>query len=106
MAKGCPGVELSYPESVALMVIICLFIALPSAPGYWGVWEAGGVFGLSLFGIGAGTAAGYTLTNHFIQLLPVIVIGFISAMITGVSILQVTKIHPENNQDSIEKAPL
>ncbi|MFA5905087.1 MAG: lysylphosphatidylglycerol synthase transmembrane domain-containing protein, partial [Desulfobacula sp.] len=51
MAKGCPGVELSYPESVALMVIICLFIALPSAPGYWGLWEAGGVFGLSLFGI-------------------------------------------------------
>jgi len=100
MAKGCPGVELSYPESIALMVIICLFIALPSAPGYWGLWEAGGVFGLSLFGVPAKTAAGYTLTNHFIQLLPVIIIGLISATITGVSILQVAKIRPENNKDT------
>jgi len=92
MAKGCPGVELSYPESVALMVIICLFIALPSAPGYWGVWEAGGVFGLSLFGVDAGTAAGYTLANHFIQLLPVIIMGLISAMVTGAGVLQTANI--------------
>ncbi|MCM2285538.1 MAG: flippase-like domain-containing protein [Desulfobacula sp.] len=92
MAKGCPGVDLSYPESVALMVIICLFIALPSAPGYWGVWEAGGVFGLSLFGVEVGIAAGYTLANHFIQLLPVIVMGLISAMATGADILRTPKI--------------
>ena len=91
MAKGCPGVELSYPESVALMVIICLFIALPSAHGYWGVWEASGVFGLSLFGVGAGTAAGYTLANHFVQLLPVIIMGLISAMVTGAGILQTAR---------------
>ncbi len=106
MAKGCPGVELSYLQSIALMVIICLFIALPSAPGYWGLWEAGGVFGLSLFGVPAQIAAGYTLTNHFIQLVPVIVIGIISAMITGVGILQVVKIHPKANKDSMEKDPL
>jgi uncharacterized protein (TIRG00374 family) len=106
MAKGCPGVEISYFQSVALMVIICLFIALPSAPGYWGLWEAGGVFGLSLFGIPTETAAGYTLVNHFIQLLPVIVIGIISAMITGVGIFQVAQLHPENKKDSIEKDPL
>ena len=28
------------------MIIICFFIALPSVPGYWGIWEAGGVFAL------------------------------------------------------------
>ena len=95
MAKGCPGVALSYPKSIALMVIICLFIALPSAPGYWGLWEAGGVFGLSLFGVPAKIAAGYTLTNHFIQLLPVIVIGLISAMVTGAGIFQMAKIRKE-----------
>ncbi len=100
MAKGCPGVELSYLQSIALMVIICLFIALPSAPGYWGLWEAGGVFGLSLFGVSAETAAGYTLANHFIQLLPVIIIGLVSAMITGVSILQVAKLRPGNDTDT------
>lgn len=94
MAKGCPGLVLSFGQAIALMVIISLFIALPSAPGYWGLWEAGGIFGLSLFGIPADMAAGYTLVHHFIQLLPVIVIGLVSALITGVSVLQMSKIRP------------
>jgi glycosyltransferase 2 family protein len=91
MAKGCPGIDLSFPESVALMVIICLFIALPSVPGYWGIWEAGGVFALSLFGVSVKTAAGFTLTNHAIQIFPVVIIGLISAMVTSVDIFQLSK---------------
>ena len=49
MALGCPGIELSFVEITAVMIIICFFIALPSVPGYWGIWEAGGVFALLLF---------------------------------------------------------
>jgi uncharacterized membrane protein YbhN (UPF0104 family) len=91
MAKGCPGVQLSFPEAIAFMVIICLFIALPSVPGFWGIWEAGGVFALSLFGVSVKTAAGFTLTNHVIQIFPVIIIGIVSAMITSVDILRISK---------------
>ena len=54
---GSPGVDLSYTEMFAVMVIICLFIALPSVPGFWGLWEAGGVFAMSLFGISKNAAA-------------------------------------------------
>jgi hypothetical protein len=74
----------------AVMVIICLFIALPSVPGYWGLWEAGGVFAMSLFGIPENAAAGFTLANHAVQLFPVIIVGFISAVITSVNIWQVS----------------
>ena len=86
---GSPGIALSYTEMYAVMVIVCLFIALPSVPGFWGLWEAGGVFALSLFGISANVAAGFTLANHAIQLFPIIVAGFISAIITSVNIWQV-----------------
>ena len=48
---GCPGIRLSFAEISAVLVIICFFIALPSVPGYWGIWEAGGVFALALFGV-------------------------------------------------------
>ena len=92
-AVGAPGIGLTYAEIAAMMVIICFFIALPSAPGFWGLWEAGGVFALSLFGVSAREAAGYTLANHAIQLFPVIVIGLASALITGVNILQVAYRH-------------
>jgi uncharacterized membrane protein YbhN (UPF0104 family) len=74
----------------AVMVIICLFIALPSVPGFWGVWEAGGVFAMSLFGISPNAAAGFTLANHAVQMFPVIIVGFISAIITSVNIWQVS----------------
>ena len=88
MALGCPNIRLSYLELFAVMIIICFFIAIPSVPGYWGIWEAGGVFALSLFGIQAKEAAGFTLANHAIQMFPIIVVGIISAMLTRVNIRQ------------------
>jgi uncharacterized protein (TIRG00374 family) len=90
MSLGCPGIELSFIEITAVMIIICFFIALPSVPGYWGIWEAGGVFALLLFGVSSKDAAGYTLANHAIQIFPVIFVGLISAMVTSVNILQVS----------------
>ncbi|MFC1858868.1 lysylphosphatidylglycerol synthase transmembrane domain-containing protein [Thermodesulfobacteriota bacterium] len=90
LAIGCPGIELSYLELFAVLIITCFFIALPSVPGFWGLWEAGGVFALSLFGVSSQNAAGFTLVNHVVQMFPVIFIGLASAMITGVNILQVS----------------
>lgn len=90
MTLGCPGIRLSYFEITAVMIIICLFIALPSVPGYWGLWEAGGVFALSLFGISAKEALGFTLANHVIQIVPVIIAGMVSAMIMGVNVWQIS----------------
>ena len=87
---GCPGVDLGYSQWVAVLVLICFFIALPSVPGYWGLWEAGGVFALRLFGVSADAAAGATLLNHALQILPVILVGFVSAWIASVNILKVS----------------
>ena len=72
------------------MVIICFFISLPSIPGWWGLWEAGGVFALSLFGVTAKEAAGFTLASHAIQVFPVILAGFASAMLLSVNIRQMS----------------
>lgn len=83
LAYGCPGIHLTFVQMIAVMVIICFFIALPSVPGYWGLWEAGGVFALVLFGIRSTDASGFTLVNHAVQMLPVMVLGFVSVLITG-----------------------
>ena len=86
---GSPGLKLSFLEMAAVLIITCFFIALPSVPGFWGIWEAGGVFALSLFGVGAKDAAGYSLVNHVFQMAPVIIIGLISAVRIGINISQV-----------------
>lgn len=88
---GCPGIHISFLQAFAVEIIICFFIMLPSVPGYWGLWEAGGVFGLMIFGIPAKEAAGLTLTYHFFHLIPVILIGIVSAMIIGINIMQTTR---------------
>ena len=87
---GCPGINLAYLEITTVMVIVCFFISLPSVPGWWGLWEAGGIFALSLFGVSAKEAAGFTLANHAIQVFPVIIAGFISAMLLSVNIRQLS----------------
>lgn len=88
LSLGFPGLSLNFMEIFIYMIIICFFIALPSAPGYWGLWEAGGVFALMLFGIPAAEAASFTLANHVIQFLPVIIAGIISMIVTGFHIKQ------------------
>jgi hypothetical protein len=82
-------VDLSYGQWIAVVVMICFFIAMPSVPGYWGLWEAGGVFAMRLFGVPPEAAAGATLLNHALQVLPVILVGLVSALITSVNIVQV-----------------
>jgi uncharacterized protein (TIRG00374 family) len=87
---GSPGVNLTYLEITTVMVIVCSFISLPSVPGWWGLWEAGGIFALSLFGVTAKEAAGFTLANHAIQVFPVIIAGLVSAMLLSVNIRQMS----------------
>ncbi len=87
---GSPGIDLTFLELSAVMVIIMFFIALPSVPGFWGLWEAGGVFALSLFGISVRDAAGFTLANHAVQMFPVIIMGFVSAILISVNIWQLS----------------
>jgi uncharacterized protein (TIRG00374 family) len=86
VSLGCPGINLGFFEIAAAMVIICFFISLPSVPGWWGLWEAAGVFALSLFGVASKQAAGYTLVNHALQVLPVIIAGLGSALFLSVNI--------------------
>jgi hypothetical protein len=74
-----------------MMIIILFFIALPSVPGWWGIWEAGGVFAMGLFGVPRLEAAGFTLVSHAMQIFPVILIGIGCAFISGIGVLQVTR---------------
>jgi uncharacterized protein (TIRG00374 family) len=87
---GSPGINLTFFELSVVMVIICFFISLPSVPGWWGLWEAAGVFAMSLFGVSAKEAAGFTLANHALQVFPVIIVGLMSALILSVNIRQMS----------------
>lgn len=84
LSLDCPGASLPFFQMYVVMILTCFFIVLPSVPGYWGLWEAGGVFAMSLFGIPAAEALGFTLLNHALQIFPVMLMGAVSVWITGV----------------------
>jgi len=86
MSFGYQNLHISFFEMCAVLVMICFFISLPSVPGYWGIWEAGGVFAMTIFGIGEKEAIGFTIVNHAFQIFPIIIAGIISAFLTGTSI--------------------
>ena len=85
---GCTGVDLTFLQASAAFTIMCFFIVLPSVPGYWGLWEAGGIYGLMIFGVPRMEAAGLTLTFHFFAIVPLILVGILSGWVTGVNLMQ------------------
>ncbi len=81
MSLGVPGIEMSLPISIVYLVITCVVITIPAAPGYWGLYEIGGLMGLVICQVvpddasGYALAVGYTLLVHFMQWALVTVIG-------------------------------
>lgn len=89
MSFGVPGLEMSIADTVVFLVITCIVISLPAAPGFWGVYELGGLMALILVGVVADTpegqtlAIGFTLVVHFIQW----------ALVTAIGMFYAAKIH-------------
>lgn len=73
LGLGFPGFELTIFDTMIFLVITCMVVALPSAPGYWGVYEVGGQVAFVLAGVVANTevglaqAMGFTLLIHFVH---------------------------------------
>lgn len=98
MSNAFNGIELSFFGASYHMVIICFFITLPSVPGYWGLWEAGGIFALTLLGYPEDIGAAYTLVNHAIQVLPVMGIGWASLILIGFRIKDISIAYQKDYQ--------
>jgi hypothetical protein len=81
LAFGFPGIRLTYFGAVAVMSLTALFILLPAAPGYWGLYEAGALFAIELLGAAEddSTATTFALLVHLVQFAPIVVVGLIFA---------------------------
>ncbi|MDY0161721.1 lysylphosphatidylglycerol synthase transmembrane domain-containing protein [Desulfobotulus sp.] len=101
LAKASSGIPENFLHLIAVMVIVNFFIAIPSVPGFWGIWEAGVVFGLALFGIRGADAAGYALLSHVVLMFPVIFVGLGSALLTGFQFSSATSKVPDLQSEKI-----
>jgi hypothetical protein len=67
--------------------LLVIGIAVPSSPGYVGVFEAGIVIPLgSFFGVPADVALAYAIAYHVMSFVPITLMGAWSLVTTGLSI--------------------
>lgn len=77
------GIEVGYAGAVLVQSVIVFGIAVPSSPGFVGVFEAAIVVSLALYGVPQDRAFAYALTYHAATFLPITVWGLIAAYRTG-----------------------
>ena len=74
---GFVAVGIDVPFSAALMLqgIIAIGVAVPAAPGFFGVFEALARVGLALYGVNEALAVGWAIGFHILSFIPITLIG-------------------------------
>lgn len=69
------GIEAPFAASLFLMGVIAIGVALPSSPGFFGVFEAAALAGLTLYAVPSQLAVSWALGFHLLSFLPITLIG-------------------------------
>lgn len=83
-----PGLSMTVFQAVALMAIVSVIAAIPAAPGFWGLYEAGMIFCFQLLNIheDPAVALAYGVTMHLIYYLPTTIIGLVLAFRSAIRV--------------------
>ncbi len=89
LAFGIEGVPFS--AALVIMVAICIFVALPQAPGFLGVYQLA-CFEVTtqIYGVPEGVAGAFTLLLWATQIIPMAIMGFICLAYAGLSFRDIT----------------
>ncbi len=75
MGMKAVGIDIPYSAVLVVQALIAMGVAVPSAPGFFGVFEKLAVVSLALFAIGAPAATSWAIGYHILSFIPITVIG-------------------------------
>ena len=70
------GIDVPVEAALLLQGIIGFGVAVPSTPGYIGVFEAATLVTLQFYGVDSSLAVSYALTYHVTTFIPITLLGF------------------------------
>lgn len=70
------GLDVPLEAALLLQGIIGFGVAVPSTPGYVGIFEAAALVTLGFYGVDSSLAAAYALTYHVTTFIPITLLGF------------------------------
>lgn len=69
------GIDLPYSAALFVQSVTGFGVALPSAPGFFGVFEAIAVITLAVYGVSAALATSWAIGFHILTFIPITLIG-------------------------------
>ncbi len=69
------GIHLGFSAALFLQLLIALGVALPSAPGFFGVFEKLATVGLAIYAVSPTAATSWAIGFHVLSFIPITVIG-------------------------------
>lgn len=69
------GIDLPFSAALFVQTVTAFGVALPSAPGFFGVFEAIAVVTLAVYGVSAALATSWAIGFHILTFIPITVIG-------------------------------
>ncbi len=77
--------DLPLTSTLVLQGIVVLGVAIPSSPGYAGIFEAACIAALAIYGVNKDTALGFALALHMAWYIPITVLGVWALVKAGLS---------------------
>ncbi len=75
LAFRAVGVPASFSTALFLQGIVAIGVAVPSAPGFFGVFEACAIIGLAVYGVPRDQAVTWAIGYHILSFIPITLIG-------------------------------
>jgi len=69
------GIDVPFSAANFLQGIIAIGVALPSSPGFFGVFEAAAKVGLEVYGVAGRQAVSWAIGYHILSFIPITIIG-------------------------------
>jgi uncharacterized protein (TIRG00374 family) len=69
------GIDAPFSAALFLQGLIAIGVALPSAPGFFGIFELFAKAGLTLYGVPDDLAVAWAISFHFLSFIPITLIG-------------------------------
>jgi uncharacterized protein (TIRG00374 family) len=85
------GIVLPFHAAVLLLVILCIGVMIPSAPGFAGTIQYFCVLGLSIYAVAANEALSFSLVYHASVFIPLTGMGILCLMWKGMSLRELRR---------------
>lgn len=85
------GIEVPISAALFLQGVLAIGVAVPSSPGFFGVFEAAASVGLEVYGVPKDLAVSWALGYHLLSFVPITVMGAVYFARVGLSVRAVTE---------------